>query len=93
MGIGVRLSHLARPLFPACSVRNAPLDSAPLSYWRRRARQEALLAALITGLLSSAVQAAPQIFTRSPAQSLQELKTIWLPGFAENSKTSLRDCP
>lgn len=92
--LGVRGSRLPRPLFPACA---GPLNPAPApiakGYWRHQALQEALLAALVTTLLSAAVQAAPQLFTQSPAQSLQALKALPLPGIAGNRMPRLDDCP
>lgn len=92
--LGVRGSRLPRPLFHACP---GPLNPAeqPIAkgYWRRQALREAVLAAFVTTLLTSAVQAAPQLFTQSPVQSLQALKALPLPGIAGNRMPLLDDCP
>ena len=53
-----------------------------MRYGRRQAVREALLVALVTTWLTSAVQAAPQLFTQSPAQSLQDMKALLLRGGA-----------
>ncbi|MEB3360602.1 MAG: hypothetical protein VKI42_00575 [Synechococcaceae cyanobacterium] len=92
--LGVRGSRLPRPLSHACS---GPLNPAeePIAkgYWRRQSLGEALLAAFVTTLLTAAVQAAPQLFTQSPAQSLQSLKAFPLPDIAGNRMPLLDDCP
>ena len=92
--LGLRLGALPQPLFPACSSPlNQPQEAEPVSYWRHQALREALMAALITSLLTSAVHAAPQLFTQSPAESLQSLKSLLLPGVIDKSTPSLLDCP
>ena len=53
-----------------------------MRYGRRQAVREALRVALVTTWLTSAVQAAPQLFTQSPAQSLQDMKALLLRGGA-----------
>ena len=92
--LGSGISRLPRPLFPACDgpLRN-PAEPAPRSYWQRQALREALLAALVTTLMTAAVQAAPQLFTQSPAQSVQDLKALLLPGMAGSRMPLLNDCP
>ncbi len=92
--LGLGSSRLPRPLFPACDgpLRD-PGEPAPRSYWQRQALREALLAALMTTLLTAAVQAAPRFFTQSPAQSVQEVKALLLPGMAGSRMPLLNDCP
>ena len=92
--LGLAISRLPRPLFPACDgpLRN-PAEPAPRSYWQRQALREALLAALVTTLMTAAVQAAPQLFTQSPALSVQQIKAMLLPGFDDSAQPRLFDCP
>lgn len=88
----LRFSRLPRPLFPFCA---GPLQQAeePITsrYGRRQAVREALLAALVTAWLTSTVQAAPQMFAQSPAQSLKDMKVLLLPG--GTGQPLLHDCP
>jgi hypothetical protein len=92
--LGMGFSRLPRPLFPACDgPLEKPEEPVPRSYWRRQALREALLAALVTTLLSAAVKAAPQVFSQSPAQSLQDVKALLLPGMAGSRMPLLDDCP
>jgi hypothetical protein len=92
--LGSGICRLPRPPFPACDgpLRN-PAEPAPRSYWQRQALREALLAGLVTTLLTSAVQAAPQLFTQSPALSVQQIKAMLLPGFDDSAQPRLFDCP
>jgi len=92
--LGLSSSRLPRPLFPACDgpLRN-PAEPIPRSYWQRQALREALLAALVTTLMTAAVQAAPQLFTQSPAQSVQDVKALLLPGMAGSRRPLLDNCP
>lgn len=87
-----RFSRLPRPLFPACDgPLQQPGEPTTRRYWQRQAVREALLVALVTTWLTSAVQVAPQLFTQSPVQSLQDMKALLLPGGA--GQPLLQDCP
>ena len=88
----LRFSRLPRPLFPACDgPPQQPEERITRRYWPRQAVCEALLFALVTTWLTSTVQAAPQLFTQTPAQSLQDMKALLLPGGA--GEPLLHDCP
>jgi hypothetical protein len=43
--------------------------------------------------MTAAVQAAPQLFTQSPALSVQQIKAMLLPGFDDSAQPRLFDCP
>lgn len=91
---GLGISKLPRLRFPACvGAFENPGEPIARSYWQRQALREALLAALVTTLMSAAVQAAPHLFTQSPAQSLQDVKALLLPGLAGSRMPLLEDCP
>jgi hypothetical protein len=88
----LRFSRLPRPLFPACDgPLQQPEEPITRRYGRRQAVREALLVALVTTWLTSAVQASPQLFTQSPAQSFQDMKALLLPGGA--GQPFLHNCP
>ena len=82
--------RLSMPLFPACTSSAEPKVQA---YWGRPALREAVLAALVTTLLTSAVQAAPQLFSQSPAASFQQIKSLVLLGPDNAAQPRLLDCP
>lgn len=65
----------------------------PRASWRQQAVQEALLAGLLTTLLTSSVLAAPEVFRQSPATTLDQLTTSGLITGQPSSPGLLLDCP
>lgn len=92
--VGRRPNRLPQLLFPACSRQpSQPAQARVKSYWGRQAISEAVMAALVSSLLTATVQASPQLFTQSPAQSLTAISALLLSGHADPAQSRLLDCP
>ncbi|MFM8278048.1 MAG: hypothetical protein ACKN89_13890 [Cyanobium sp.] len=92
--VGRRPNRRHQLLFPACSGQpSQPAEARAKSYWGRQAISEAVMAALVSSLLTATVQASPQLFSQSPAQSLQDISAWLLSGQADPAQPRLLDCP
>jgi hypothetical protein len=90
-----RLGRWTGPaLPPPCQEMTGAKEAAgKAGRWQRRAVREALLSALYTGLLTSAVLASPEMFRQSPVATWRQLTIPALAAANLPAKGVLLDCP